>query len=123
MAASVNSNWTPLGPRRRKRLSRKMRLRWANSISTFLRSRRDCANASVLASVRATSRGLINAAQDLALRGLGTAVRLQRATPAVVHARQIGKQVAVVNVAGRGQRFSGWAHVAIRRLVIDEVLA
>src|SRR6516162_298396 len=41
IAASVNSNCAPLGPRRRKRSSRKMRLRWANSISTFLRSRRD----------------------------------------------------------------------------------
>jgi Aspartyl protease len=43
-------------PRKRKRPSRKMRLRWANSISTRLRSRRDCSNASVLASARATSR-------------------------------------------------------------------
>ena len=41
IAASVNSNCAPLGPRRRNRSRRKMRLRWANSISTFLRSRRD----------------------------------------------------------------------------------
>jgi len=67
--------------------------------------------------------GLINAAQDLALRGLGTTVRLQRATPAVVHARKIAKQVVVADVAGRGQRFAGRADVAIARLVIDEVLA
>jgi len=72
---------------------------------------------------RDVARGLIDAAQDLALRGLGAAVRLQRATPAVVHSRKIGKQVAVSDVAGRGQRFAGWAHVAIARLVIDEVLA
>jgi hypothetical protein len=56
VAASVNSNCAPLGPRRRNRPSRRMRLRCANSISTFLRSRRDCANASVLARARATSR-------------------------------------------------------------------
>jgi hypothetical protein len=56
MAANVNSNWAPLGPRRRNRLSRRMRFRCANSISTFLRSRRDCANASVLARARAMSR-------------------------------------------------------------------
>src|SRR6202040_3087197 len=56
IAASVNSNCAPLGPRRRNRSSRRMRLRCANSISIFLRSRRDCANALVLARARATSR-------------------------------------------------------------------
>ena len=56
IAASVNSNCAPAGPRRRNRPSRRMRLRCANSISIFLRSRRDCSNAFVLASPRATSR-------------------------------------------------------------------
>jgi len=56
IAASVNSNWAPHGPRSRRRPSRKIRLRCANSISTRLRSRRDRSNASVLASARATSR-------------------------------------------------------------------
>src|SRR5690242_19957181 len=56
IAASVNSNCAPRGPRRRRRPSRKMRLRWANSISTRLRSRRERSNASVLASARATPR-------------------------------------------------------------------
>ena len=36
-----------IGPRKRSRPSRRMRLRWANSISTRFLSRRDCSNASV----------------------------------------------------------------------------
>ena len=56
MAASVNSNCAPRGPRSLSRSSRRMRFRCANSISTFLRSRRVWVNASVLASARATSR-------------------------------------------------------------------
>src|SRR6266496_4810102 len=44
-------------PRRsRRRPSFRMRLRWANSISTRLRSRRDCSKASVPANARAASR-------------------------------------------------------------------
>src|SRR2546422_8269326 len=49
MAASVNSSCAPHGPRSRRRPSFRMRLRWANSISTRLRSRRDCSKAWVLA--------------------------------------------------------------------------
>jgi hypothetical protein len=50
MAASVNSNRAPRGPRNRKQPSRRMRLRCANSISMRFRSWRDRSNASVLAS-------------------------------------------------------------------------
>jgi hypothetical protein len=56
IAASVNSNWEPCGPRSRRRPSLRMRLRWANSISMRFLSRHDCSNALVLASARATSR-------------------------------------------------------------------
>jgi hypothetical protein len=56
IAASVNSSCAPHGPRNRSRPSLKMRLRWANTISTRLRLRRDCSKASILASARATSR-------------------------------------------------------------------
>ena len=48
MAAIVNSNWAPRGPRNRKRPSRRMRLRCANSISTRFRSWRDRSNASIV---------------------------------------------------------------------------
>src|SRR5204863_9304424 len=37
VAARWNSSRAPFGPRNRRRSSFKMRLRWANSISTFLR--------------------------------------------------------------------------------------
>ena len=41
-AARVNSSCAPDGPRSLKRSSFKIRLRWANSISTFFRCLRDC---------------------------------------------------------------------------------
>ena len=56
MAARTNSSWAPRGPRSRSRPSFRMRLRCANRISIFLRSRRDSSKASVSASERATSR-------------------------------------------------------------------
>src|SRR5438132_1741 len=56
MAAKTNSSWAPWGPRSRSRPSFRMRLRCANRISIFLRSRRDCSKASVSAKDRATSR-------------------------------------------------------------------
>jgi hypothetical protein len=55
-AAKVNSSVAPLSPRNRKRSKRRMLLRWAKSISTFLRSKQDCRYAAVLAMRRATSR-------------------------------------------------------------------
>jgi hypothetical protein len=42
IAASVNSSCAPQGPRNRRRFSRRIRLRCANSISTRFRSWRDC---------------------------------------------------------------------------------
>ena len=39
------SSCAPRGPRNRRRPNLRMRLRWANSISTRLRSRRDCSKA------------------------------------------------------------------------------
>src|ERR1700726_1984202 len=59
MAAKTNSSWAPLGPRSRSRPSLRMRLRCANRISIFLRSRRDCSNPSVPANDRATSRAKV----------------------------------------------------------------
>ena len=56
MAPSVNSSCAPRGPRNLSRPSRKMRLRWANSISTRLRLRRDCSNTGVPTRSRASAR-------------------------------------------------------------------
>lgn len=41
IAARTNSSWAPRGRRSRRRPSFRMRFRWANRISIFLRSRRD----------------------------------------------------------------------------------
>jgi hypothetical protein len=90
IAASVNSNCTPLGPRRRNRPSLRMRFRCANSISTFLRSRRDCSNALVFASARATSRAFLgDVARDSPNRRLWTASRLEQTATTVEHAREV----------------------------------
>src|SRR5690242_17140537 len=56
IAAKTNSNWAPRGPRNRRRPSRRIRLRCANSISTRFLSWRDRSKASVFANDRATSR-------------------------------------------------------------------
>ena len=56
VAVSSTSSLAPLKPRSRSRSSLRMRFICANRISIFLRSRRDCWKASVLASVRTRSR-------------------------------------------------------------------
>jgi len=56
VAVSRTSSLTPLKPRNRNRSSLRMRFMCANRISTFLRSRRDCSKASVLAKARTRSR-------------------------------------------------------------------
>jgi len=48
VAVSNTSSLTPFKPRSRSRSSLRIRFIWANRISTFLRSRRDCWKASVL---------------------------------------------------------------------------
>src|SRR5512132_3829867 len=56
VATSRTSSRAPLKPLSRSRSSLKMRFMWANSISTFLRSWRDCWKASVVARARTRSR-------------------------------------------------------------------
>ena len=56
VAVSSTSSLAPLRPRSRSRSSPRMRFIWANRISTFLRSRRDCWKASVFANARTLSR-------------------------------------------------------------------
>src|SRR5271163_2252244 len=59
IAAGVNSNWAPRGPRNRRRPSRKMRFKCANSISTRVLSRRDCPNALCLGQRTSDVTGLL----------------------------------------------------------------
>src|ERR1700726_3871001 len=56
VAARRNSSRAPFGPRSRSRSSLRMRLRCANSISIFLRSRRDARPCQDFAISRAMSR-------------------------------------------------------------------
>ncbi len=56
VTASTHSSLAPHGPRSRKRASRNMRLRGANSISTFFRRRQVASYAGVSTSARAKSR-------------------------------------------------------------------
>jgi hypothetical protein len=56
VAASRNSSLAPFGPLRRKRVTRRIRLRWANNISTFFRRRQASTYSGVAACARATSR-------------------------------------------------------------------
>ena len=91
---------TPLGPRSRNRLSRRMRLRCANSISTFLRSPRDCANASVLARARTTSRAASFTSRT-SRRHVRAALRLEWARATLRYGGQIAACVVGADVAGR----------------------
>src|SRR5437879_13649214 len=56
VAARWNSSRAPFGPRNRSRSSFRIRLRWADNISTFFRLRLEVTEASVAALSRATSR-------------------------------------------------------------------
>ena len=56
VAARWNSSRAPHGPRNRSRRRPRMRLRWANSISTFFRSLQEMAYCRVCEMARATSR-------------------------------------------------------------------
>ena len=90
MAARTNSSWAPRGPRSLSRPSLRMRFKCANRISIFLRSRRDCSNASVPAKDRAMSRAASwMIARDPAKRDLRAALRFEFATVAIVLSRQI----------------------------------
>src|SRR5258705_10570309 len=97
-----------------------MRFRCANSISTFLRSRRDCANASVSARARATSRA---ASFTFPARWhVRAALCLQWTGATLRHGDQIADRVISADMTGRGQRLARRACIDVAHLVIDEVL-
>ena len=81
MAPSVNSSCAPRG-RNLSRPSRKMRLRWANSISTRA-VRRDCSNAGVPTRAGEIAGIFMDATWDFALKGFRTASGLRRARATV----------------------------------------
>jgi hypothetical protein len=124
VAARRNSLRTPFGPRSRSRSSLRMRLRWANSISTFLRSRRDIRPSSDLAICRAISR-----APSWMERGtfprwsIRTAPELESASRAVVFAGAVEHRCMVIHQSARGgQLLAAVTKVAVTHVVIGEVV-
>ncbi len=77
VAARRNSSLAPFGPRRRNRSGLRIRLRWANSISTFFRCRRD-SNIGIgeRNSPRLVASCFMDRAHDLACRHVGRAILL-----------------------------------------------
>ena len=124
MAASVHSSRAPRGPRNRRRPSRRMRFKWANSISTRLRSRHDCSKASVSASARATSRASSCTSRVIFRHGVfGQHLGFKRAGFAITLEGEVAKRVVGADGPGRGQQLSLRAHINIAFLVEAEVVS
>lgn len=129
-AARWNSSLAPLGPRRRRRSSFRMRFRWAKSISTFFRWRRDTRYASVVAISRARSRAP-SWTDRVTLRAghVGRAPLAQVTILAVLLTRPIADRSVLIDTAARSaevamgppQAVACRADVAVVFMVIDEV--
>src|SRR5262249_17391017 len=114
IAASVNSSCAPRGPRNRRRLNLRMRLRWANSISTRLRSRRDCSKAfSVNECTGGIASIFIDAARDFALRRFWAAFGFQRTRRTIRGPRAIEENIAIVDLACRVQKLALRAYIDV----------
>ena len=96
-AARRNSSRAPFGPRSRSRSSLRIRLRWANNISTFLRSR-----FSDLA--RHIACALVDGARHLPRRSIRTALELESASCAVVFAGAVEHRCIVIHQSARGSQ-------------------
>jgi hypothetical protein len=118
MAASVNSSCAPRGPRRRSRPSLRMRLRWANSISTRLRSRQDCSKrSSHVAGV------LVDVAQDPASGHVRAALWFEWASPTHWHGCDVAHRMVGADRTCCRQSLACRANVEVARLVEGEVFA
>ena len=95
----------------------------ANRISTFLRSRRDCSKASVLASARATIAGVLDEDREVTLRTAAVVhLRLQRAGIAVALCGPDSEAIwPSIDVPVLVQLRAAWADVDVALLVEDEV--
>src|SRR4029078_11648090 len=122
MAASVNSSCAPNGPRSRSRPSLKMRLRWANSISTRLRWRRDCSKSAVLANARATSRAPSWRSRGyISHRRAGATAHLEGTGIAIGFGGAVAKCIAVVHGSRRMQQLVVRTDIDVAILIEDEV--
>jgi hypothetical protein len=89
----------------------------ANSISTFLRSRRNRANASEIA------RSLVDIGDDSSCTHVWAALWLEWARTALRHGGKIAACMIAADTTGRGQCLTCRARVDVPHFVIAEVLA
>ena len=124
VAARRNSSRAPFGPRSRNRSSLRIRLRWANNISTFLRSRREVRPSQDLAICRAISRAPSWMELGTLRAGVfGQHLELESASRAVVFAGAVEHRRIVIHQSARGgQLLAAWAEVEVVRVVIGEVV-
>jgi hypothetical protein len=111
VAARMNSSRAPFGPRRRRRSNLRMRLRCANSISIFLRSRREVRPSHDLAIWRHVASTLVDRARHLlrpALGSIGTSIRIDRSCnrPTPLQRKQESWKPESIRRTTAGLRFS-----------------
>src|SRR3954471_5482554 len=117
VASKWNSSRAPFGPRSRNRSRRRMRLRWASSISIFLRCLRDLRRSSDLAMSRAMSRAPSWIERDLSGSRAWAAARFKGTAVAIVFAGAIEQRRAVVH-----QRSFAGEHLVARTAVDAAVM-
>ena len=102
MAARTNSSWAPRGPRNRSRPSFRMRFKWANRISIFLRSRRDCLEGFGVRERPGNVSGvLMDVARDPTKWHLRAALRFEFAAVAIMLPRQIEQRGSTIHQVSR----------------------
>jgi hypothetical protein len=101
VAASRNSSLAPHGPRSRKRPSLKLRLRWANSISTFFRRASDLKFGRRGKGPRHITRVFTDAPRNLARDVIRAAPRFEIVDVAILLARAITTETVSVDAGAR----------------------
>jgi hypothetical protein len=94
----------PRGPRNRSRSSLRMRLRCANRISIFFRSRRNCSKPSVPPKERATSRARSRISRGILRDGSLGALRFEWAYTALASGGTIQKRLVITHRAAGPDR-------------------
>jgi hypothetical protein len=124
VAARRHWSRAPFGPRSLSRSRRRMRLRCANRISTFLRCRRKARPSSLYPMWRAMSRAPSKRERGTFCAGAwGAAAGFAGAGVARELARAVEEGRAVVHqCAPRGQHLARWADIDIALAIVGEVL-
>ena len=124
MAASVNSNWAPRGPRNRRRPRSQDALQVREQhLDAFALTARLLEGLGLGERTSHVAGFLIDAARDLARRLLRAASRLEGARSAIARAGSVEEHVIVHDLAGRGEDVERRADVDVALLVEGEVLA